>query len=169
MTDASLTGWGAVFEGRTVRGVWSPALRGRAHKFSRATVGISNSETFCAISQKSSCIVRMDNTTVYYTAYINRQEGLSSRKLHMLAKKLIMWGSAILLSLRDACSRKNEQGSRFAIQREPAIRKLRLHPQVGQMILQRFGQATVDLFASCENTMCSSLYRVTMNRWVWML
>lgn len=27
MTDASLMGWGAVFAGRTVRGVWSPALR----------------------------------------------------------------------------------------------------------------------------------------------
>lgn len=43
-------------------------------------------------------LVRKDNTTV--VAYINKQGGLRSRHLHMLAHRLIVWSSSRLLPLR---------------------------------------------------------------------
>lgn len=43
-------------------------------------------------------LVRCDNTTA--VAYINRQGGLRSSKLHLLAHKLLVWSRRVFLSLR---------------------------------------------------------------------
>ena len=43
-------------------------------------------------------LIKTDNSTV--VAYVNRQGGLRSLRLHMLAHKLIVWGSTHFLSLR---------------------------------------------------------------------
>ncbi len=67
--------------------------------------------------QNHHVLVRMDNTMVI--SYINWHGGLRSRKLHMLAKKLIMWESPVIV--RDAFYRNNEQESGFAIQTEPVV------------------------------------------------
>ncbi len=80
MTDASLTGWGAMFEGRTLRGVWSPALREKHIHF----LELLALRHFVHFLKDHHVLVRTNNTTVI--AYINRQGGVHSHKLHSLAK-----------------------------------------------------------------------------------
>uniref|UniRef100_UPI003AAB73CD uncharacterized protein n=1 Tax=Centroberyx gerrardi TaxID=166262 RepID=UPI003AAB73CD len=98
-------------------------------------------------------LVRMDNTTT--VAYINRQGGLRSRCLCMLACRLILWSDAHLLSLNvmhfpKAQNREADllsRGNRF-------YGEWRLHPPVVKQLWERFGRAEVDLFVSKENAQC---------------
>jgi len=70
MKDASLTGWGTVFEGRTVRGVWCPAL---TEKLLTEFLALRH---FVHYLKNHNVLVRIDNTSVI--AYINRQAGVCS-------------------------------------------------------------------------------------------
>ena len=96
-------------------------------------------------------LVRTDNTTV--VAYINRQGGLRSSHLHMLAHRLIIAFTRILGVLNlgaDLLSRGN-----------PRYKDWKLHSEVVAQIWGRYGQAKVDLFASEENAQCPLFYSLT--------
>ncbi len=94
--------------------------------------------------------LRLDNMTV--VSYINRQGGLSSRRLFILAKRLLRWAQHNLRSLRamhvqgelnlgaDMQSRSNVPSDEWT-----------LHPQTVQETWGIFGRPEVDLFASEDN------------------
>ncbi|XP_035006832.1 uncharacterized protein LOC118103838 [Hippoglossus stenolepis] len=97
-TDASLVGWGATHEGRTVSGTWSLLMQS-AHINYLELLAVSLAlKHFLPLLRGQHVLVRTDNTTV--VAYINRQGGLRSRHLNTLAHRLIVWSSSHLLSLR---------------------------------------------------------------------
>ncbi len=93
---------------------------------------------------------RSDSMTV--VSYINRQGGLSSRRLFILAKCLLRWAQHNLRLLRamhvqgklnlgaDMLSRSNVPSDEWT-----------LHPQTVQETWGIFGRPEVDLFASEEN------------------
>lgn len=104
-TDAPLTGWGAVFEGRTVRGVWSPALR-EEHIYFRELLTVFLALRHSVQFLKNHYVlVRMDNTTVI--AYIKRQ-GSVPQTSHVSeeAGNVVQHEPPVIV--RDACSRNNE-------------------------------------------------------------
>ena len=78
-TDATLTGWGGVFEGRPINGVWSPHLS-RAHiNYLELMAVVLTLRHFLPFLQGHHVLVRTDNTST--VAHINRQGGLRSRRL----------------------------------------------------------------------------------------
>ncbi len=98
-------------------------------------------------------LVRTDNTTV--VAYINRQGGLRSLPLHMLARKLILWSNANLLSLRAThVQGVMNQGADLLSRGNPLYGEWKLNREVVEQIWSIYGRATVDLFASHDNARC---------------
>ncbi|XP_024141773.2 uncharacterized protein LOC112154824 [Oryzias melastigma] len=159
-TDASLTGWGATHEGMTVNGSWSSHMQS-VHINCLELLAVSLAlKHFLPRLRGEHVLVRTDNTTV--VAYINKQGGLRSRRLHTLAHRLIVWSSSHLLSLRaihvpgimnraaDLLSRGN-----------PRYREWKLHSDVVAQIWTIYGRAEIDLFASAENAQCPKFYSLT--------
>ena len=97
-TDASLSGWGGIYEGRSVRGRWSQTLQHLHINFLEHSAVFLSLKHFLPFLSGHHILVRMDNTTT--VAYINRQGGLRSSVLHTLARKLILWSSVHFLFLR---------------------------------------------------------------------
>ncbi|KAK7905173.1 hypothetical protein WMY93_017780 [Mugilogobius chulae] len=97
-TDASLRGWGATHEGRTVSGVWSSQMRLCHINYLELRAVYLALHHFLPLIKGQHVLVRTDNTTV--VAYINKQGGLRSHQLHALSHSLILWADSHLLSLR---------------------------------------------------------------------
>ncbi len=80
MTNTSLTGWGAVLEGRAVRWVWSPAhtfSQGRAHQFLELLTVFLSLTHVVQFLQNHHVLVRMDNTMGYSLYKLARRLTLS--------------------------------------------------------------------------------------------
>lgn len=105
-------------------------------------------------------LVRTDNTTV--VAYVNRQGGLRSRRLHMLAHRLIVWSSTHLSSLRAThVPGVLNLGADLLSRGNPRYKEWKLHSGVVAQVWERYGRATVDLFASAENAQCPLFFSLT--------
>ncbi|XP_052473657.1 uncharacterized protein LOC128030230 [Carassius gibelio] len=156
-TDASLTGWGATQEGRTVNGLWPSRLRSAHINYLELMAIWKALNYFLPRLQGHHVLVRCDNTTT--VAYINRQGGVRSSKLHALAYKLLVWSAQVFLSLRAThVPGLLNRGADLLSRGNPIYGDWRLHPQIVDMLWMRFGQATVDLFASRENYHCPMFF-----------
>ena len=152
-TDASLSGWGATMSGRTVNGTWNPRLAQAHINILELWAVFFALKHFLCFLQGRHVLVKTDNTTV--VAYINRQGGTRSLKLHKLAREIITWSSTRLLSLRAThVPGVLNRGADLLSRGNPLYGEWSLHPQVVGQIWQRYGQAAVDLFASRENAQC---------------
>ncbi|XP_059381433.1 uncharacterized protein LOC132116575, partial [Carassius carassius] len=152
-TDASLTGWGAVCQGRPAHGVWTAAQRSwHINKLELLAVFLAL-QYFSSLLTGRHVLLRTDNTAV--VAYLNHQGGLRSRPLCRLARRILLWSHDKFLSIRavhipgrlnfgaDLLSRQTlEQG------------EWRLHPQTVNHLWHIFGEAEVVLFASSTTTHC---------------
>ncbi len=137
-TDASLTGWGAILEGRSSQGMWKEMLA--------VFIALKN---VLADLRGHHVLVHSDNTSV--VSYINHQGGLRSRPLCKLACQILLWSQGKLLSLRAAYIPGTHNIGADILSRQ-GLRpgEWRLHPEVVELIWREFGQAQVDLFASRE-------------------
>ncbi len=162
-TDASLFGWGGIYEGRSVRGRWSQALQRLHINFLELSAVFLSLKHFLPFLSGQHVLVRTDNTTT--VAYINRQGGLRSPVLHTLARKLILWGSVHFLSLRAThVPGTLNSGADLLSRGAPIYGEWMLHPQVVEQIWARYGRARIDLFASRENAQCELFFSLrTLN------
>ncbi|KAL0200730.1 hypothetical protein M9458_003917, partial [Cirrhinus mrigala] len=110
-TDASLTGWGATQEGRTVNGVWPNTLHSAHINYLELFTVWKALNHFLPHLQGHHVLVRCDTTAV---AYINRQGGMRSSKLHALAHRLLVWSRRHFLS-------RSEQRRRPSVEGEPTL------------------------------------------------
>ncbi|XP_049322641.1 uncharacterized protein LOC125782478 [Astyanax mexicanus] len=156
-TDASLWGWGATHEGRSVNGQWSPSLRLAHVNVLELRAVCLALRHFLPYVENSHVLVRTDNTTV--VAYINKQGGLRSLQLHRLAHRLIIWSNANLLSLRAThVPGVSNRGADLLSRGHPRYGEWKLHPDVVNMVWKRYGLPAVDLFASRENAQCHQFF-----------
>ncbi|XP_062286992.1 uncharacterized protein LOC133992289 [Scomber scombrus] len=156
-TDASLTGWGGIHEGRSVRGRWSVDLQRSHINFLELSAVFLSLKHFLPSLMGHHVLVRTDNTTT--VAYINRQGGLRSRQLHMLARRLILWSCGRLLSLRAThVPGALNTGADLLSRGAPVYGEWTLHPEIVEQIWARYGRAAVDLFASRGNAQCALFY-----------
>ncbi|XP_030584735.1 uncharacterized protein LOC115779969 [Archocentrus centrarchus] len=154
-TDASLSGWGGVHEGRSVRGLWT-LQRSHINCLELLAVFLTL-RRFLPFLQGHHVLVRTDNTTT--VAYINRQGGLHSRQLHILARRLILWSSKRLLSLRAThIAGSLNLGADLLSRGAPLYGDWALHPAIVEQLWLRYSQASVDLFASEENAQCPRFF-----------
>ncbi|XP_038146283.1 uncharacterized protein LOC119786801 [Cyprinodon tularosa] len=159
-TDASLSGWGGIHEGMSVRGRWSQALQRLHINFLELSAVFLSLRHFLPFLSGHHVLVRTDNTTT--VAYINRQGGLRSRMLHNLARDLILWSSAHFLSLRATHVPGDlNTGADLLSRGAPVYGEWTLHPQVVEQIWARYGRAQIDLFASRENARCELFFSLS--------
>ncbi len=92
-------------------------------------------------------------------SYINRQGGLSSRRLFILAERLFRWAQLNLRLLRAAhmLGKLNLGADMLSWSNVPSDEWM-LHPQTVQVIWGIFGRPEVDIFASEDNTHCQTCF-----------
>ncbi len=146
-TDPSNTGWGALCEDRPTFGSWLDA-EGRLHINCLEMTAVCQAlQTFLPDLKGHHVLVRSDSMTV--VSYINRQGGLTSKRLFEMVKHLLEWAHLNLRSLRAA----HVPG----VLNVPSEEWM-LHPQTVQRIWELFGRAEVDLFASKDNSHCPTYF-----------
>lgn len=153
ITDASLIGWGAVWNHRMVRGVWS-ARETCLHinVLELRAVRLALKHFFPALRGKH-VLVRSDNTSTVY--HINHQGGTRSLRSLTEARKLLLWAFTRLQSVRAIHLPGVQNCAADLLSRQkPPPGEWRLNPVVVQMIWERNGVAQVDLFASRSTTHC---------------
>ncbi|CAL9686954.1 unnamed protein product [Knipowitschia caucasica] len=152
-TDASLRGWGATLEGRIVNGKWSSQMQMCHINFLELQAVWLALRHFLPLIRGQHVLVATDNTTV--VAYVNKQGGLRSHQLHVLAHRLIVWASSHLLSLRAThVPGVLNRGVDLLSRGNPRYRDWKLHSGVVAQIWGKYGRAEVDLFASQEDAQC---------------
>jgi hypothetical protein len=92
-------------------------------------------------------------------SYINRQGGLTSKRLFEMVKRLLVWAHLNLRSLKAAhVPGVLNQGADMLSRNNVPSEEWMLHPQTVQKIWQIFGRAEVDLFASKDNAHCQTYF-----------
>ncbi len=152
-TDASMTGWGAVFKGRPASGEWKEEFLFWHINCLELRAVFLALKYFLPVLGEHHVIVRTDNMAV--VSHINRQGGSRSRTLDRLARHLLLWSQDKFLSLRavhvpgvlnlaaDFLSRQKLKPGEWMLNR-----------QTVSQIWDLFGKAEVDLFASQESSQC---------------
>ncbi len=152
-TDASMTGWGAVFEGRPASGEWKEEFLFWHIICLELRAVFLALKYFLPVLGGYHIIVRTDNMAV--VSHINRQGGSRSHTLDRLARHLLLWSQDKFLSLRavhvpgvlnlaaDFLSRQKLRSGEWMLNR-----------QTVSQIWDLFGKAEVDLFSSQESSQC---------------
>ncbi len=97
-TDASMMGWGAVFEGRPASGDWTGEFLSWHINCLELRAVFLALMYFLPVLGGHHIIVRTDNMAV--VSHINHQGGSRSRTLDRLARHLLLWSQYKFLSLR---------------------------------------------------------------------
>ncbi len=155
-TDASMTGWGAVFEGRPASGEWTEEFLSWHINCLELRAVFLALMYFLPVLGGHHIIVRTDNMAV--VSHINHQGGSRSHNLDRLARRLLLWSQDKFLSLRavhvpgilnlaaDFLSRQKLRPGEWTLN----------HQTVSQ-IWDLFCEVEVDLFASQESSQCPLL------------
>ncbi|XP_076746637.1 uncharacterized protein LOC112431703 [Maylandia zebra] len=158
-TDASLSGWGALCEGASVRGIWSAAQRQLHINHLELLAVFLALKRFRPVLQGQHVLVRTDNSTV--VSYINRQGGTRSLPLLQLSRSLLLWCSVHFLTLRATHVPGHlNLGPDLLSRGGPLVREWRLHPSIVAQIWDLFGEAQIDLFASRVNAHCPLYFSI---------
>ena len=159
-TDASQTGWGATWEGRTVRGRWE-------HLWDKEHINVLELRAIhlglralLPFIQGKHVLVRTDNRSAVY--HVNHQGGTRSRRCLKIAQGLLFWAFPRLTSLRAVhVPGVLNQAADLLSRSGPPPGEWRLHAEVVANLWARFGVAQVDLFASRETTHCQMWFSLS--------
>ncbi len=153
-TDASLMGWGAVWEGRPVRGFWEPPWTLEHINVLELRAVYLSLRAFLPSLQNKHVLVRTDNMSAVY--HINHQGGTRSARCLQVTKKLLSWSSLKLLSLKAVYIPGVANKAADLLSRTgPLPEEWCLHPEVVRLIWGQFGMAKIDLFATVETAHCN--------------
>ncbi len=152
-TDASMTGWGAVFEGRPASGEWKEEFLFWHINCLELRAVFLALKYFLPVLGEHHVIVRTDNMAV--VSHINRQGGSRSRTLDRLARHLLLWSQDKFLSLRTVhVPGVLNLAADFLSRQKLKPGEWMLNRQTVSQIWDLFGKAEVDLFASQESSQC---------------
>ncbi|XP_059894386.1 uncharacterized protein LOC132447566, partial [Gadus macrocephalus] len=159
-TDASLSGWGAVWQCRTVRGQWDAQQRLEHINVLELLAVFLALRHFLPVLRGRHVLVRTDNTSTVY--HVNHQGGTRSRQSLRVTQRLLPWAFPHFLSLRAVHVPGVRNTAADLLSRQgPPPGEWRLHPEVVGMIWDRYGRAVADLFASEETTHCPLWFSLT--------
>ena len=158
-TDASLTGWGAIHDGMTAKGIWSPALRTRYINYLELMAVLLALKRFERFVRDCHVQIRTDNTATM--CYINKEGGLAPAALDGLAQELTLWCDSRLKSIRAShVAGLRNSGADLLSRGRYFYGDWSLHPGVARQIFSRYGHPSVDLFASEKNAKCSQFFSI---------
>lgn len=162
-TDASLSGWGAVWEGRTVRGLWQPPWDTEHINVLELRAVYCSLRALLPVIQGRHVLVRTDSAMA--VCYINHQGGTRSLRCLRMVQKLLFWSFPRLASLRAIYVPGVQNRAADLLSRSgPCPGEWRLHPEVVANLWAHFGTAKTDLFASKETTHCPSWFSMSHPR-----
>lgn len=152
-TDASLTGWGAVWQSRTAQGLWSVQDRSLHVNVLELRAVHRALQSFLPFLRGRHVLIRSDNVST--VSHINHQGGTRSAQLLQASQDLLLWAAPCLASLRAMyLPRERNLVADFLSRYKPLPGEWRLHPEVVHDIWDLFGRAEVDLFATEESAHC---------------
>ena len=160
VTDASLLGWGALWEHRTVRGVWGPLER-RLHinVLELRAVYLALRHFRPALEGKH-VLIKSDNVSTVY--HVNHQGGVRSRECLREAQGLLRWAFPHFSSLRAMfIPGVLNQAADMLSRQDPPPGEWKLNPSVVQQIWEKYGEAEIDLFASSKATHCQQWFSLS--------
>ena len=152
-TDASLTGWGATDGVRKIHGFWSEKEKQAHINFLELlTVKIALSELI-KNAKNIKVLLRIDNTTAIF--YVNKMGGVRVDRLSNLAREIWQWAEnreirlfASYISSKENCiADELSRISQIDIEWE-------LNDRCFKVLLEKWGEPEIDLFASQENKKC---------------
>ncbi|XP_070578105.1 uncharacterized protein [Ptychodera flava] len=146
-TDASLQGWGALCDNKTVLGHWSAEERTRHINELELLTVMFAVQSFLQDKTNIHVVVQIDNTTA--VAYINHQGGTHSKKLCTTALQIWEWclQRSITLQAEHIPGLQNRMAD--ALSRQPENpHDYMLNPVVFRQLCQVTFTPTIDLFAS---------------------
>ncbi len=160
-TDASMTGWGAVFEGRPASGEWKEEFLSWHINCLELRAVFLALKYFLPVLGGYHIIVRTDNMVV--ASHINRQGGSRSRTLDRLARRLLLWSQDKFLSLRAVhVLGILNLAAAFLSRQKLRPGEWMLNRQTVSQIWDLFGKAEVDLFASQESSQCPLWFSLSL-------
>ncbi len=149
-------GWGAVWEGRSVRGFWEPPWTFEHINVLELSAVHLSLRAFLPSLQNKRVLVRMDNMSAVY--HINHQAGTRSARCLQVTKKLLSWSSLKLLSLKAVYIPGVVNKAAYLLSRTgPLSGEWRFHPEGVRLIWGQFGMPKIDLFATAKTAHCSRL------------
>lgn len=152
-SDASLTGWGAFWNGEGAYGGWKQEESSLDINHLELKAALLALKSFADDLSDCEVLLRIDNTTAI--AYINRQGGVKVNSLHELARELWDWCErrSIWVFAEYIASKENEDAD-YLSRIKNLDTEWELAPSAFQEILREFGEPNIDLFASRVNTKC---------------
>ncbi|XP_030219303.1 uncharacterized protein LOC115548682 [Gadus morhua] len=151
-TDACLSGWGAVWQGRTAQGQWPAQNHAHINVLELRAVQLALNHFLPHLRGKH-VLVRSDKMSA--VAQINHQGGTRSSRLLRVSRNLLAWAYPRLASVRAVfIPGQRNQVADFLTRQKPPPGEWRLHPEVVETLWGLFGRAEVDLFASEESAHC---------------
>lgn len=153
-SDASLSGWGAVCGHHKAKGLWDASEKLHHINYLEILAAFLALQCFANDLEGAQILLRIDNLTAL--AYINKMGGTRFRNLHELVKELWEWCMArnIWLFAEYVASKENpaDEGSRLT----NIDTEWELAPYAFNLVREKFGNPTIDLFASRVNKKCNT-------------
>ncbi|XP_042579387.1 uncharacterized protein LOC109090184 [Cyprinus carpio] len=152
-TDASLSGWGAVFQGRSLNGRWMPQLCKLNINILELSGSLSGPETFSLILGRVSCSGqdRQHNSGgIYQSPRGNTFVTIAQSN----AQSDCLGRGALQLTARDACTRSPECRGGSPVKGQPFIRRTGAPPAGG-------GSDLGDLWQGCRSLCLAGKCKVT--------
>lgn len=153
-SDASLTGWGGMCGNETVRGFWSENDRLQNIHYLELKAAYYALKTFGKGFKNCRFLLRMDNTTGI--SFINRMGGTRQNLLNEITRTIWKWCEhrriiifASYINTKDNYVADTESRA-LSIETE-----YQLANNYFEIIVEKFGKPTIDLFASKVNSKCS--------------
>ena len=150
-TDASLTGWGAFLEGRTLSGTWN-RKETSFHINMLEMMAVRNAlEGLLPQLRKTSVSLAVDNSTV--VAYINNQGGTKSQDLCLLTREILLFcqKNQICLQVRHIPGKLNVLADTLSRSIKPVITEWTLSQEIFNFLTQVWDRPHIDLFATSLN------------------
>lgn len=150
-TDASRSGWGAVYNNNRSSGLWTVDEQ-KCHinylELKAAFFGLK-----CLVKNLSNCeiLIRIDNTTA--VAYINRMGGIQYPHLNGITREIWQWCESKNIFLFASYINTNENLEADHESRKQTI-EWELSHEAYKKIVTVYGEPEIDLFASRSNKKC---------------
>ncbi|KAL7286871.1 hypothetical protein TKK_0019005 [Trichogramma kaykai] len=156
-SDASLTGWGAVYEDKRAHGFWSPEEREQHINLLELKAALFGLKCFTATDRDCRILLRIDNTTAI--SYINKMGGTHFKHLDNAAYEIWRWceDRNLIVYAAYISSKDNYEADEESRQLEPET-EYSLSREAFEMITNKFGRPTIDIFASRANTKCEAYF-----------
>ena len=150
-TDASLTGWSAFLEGRTVSGMWEDCHLEEHINLLEMRAVLLSLRHFQEVIQRQSLLIATDNTTV--VAYLQNQGGTHSFSLYLLCREIMLLCDSLhtVLTVRHIPGNQNLIADALYRFRVPVNTEWELHPGIFQAITLIWDRPLIDLFATSLN------------------